>query len=196
MLRNCYYAHLNHILIHRLHLPVLHSIFTAAKPQHMKWVQVNSNTPAERFELWNGDSKVAGASFNNASRIVRMASNAGKRLFFYGKKGWFAPKSFIKNEYGITLGKLETETSKGEKGHIELDGKKYYYRIDDNTHLEVFDEEMINNVATCSFGNVLSKSFTKTNTLMNTRFPQLLLLLCWYSLNMHHSGSQQPAAIS
>jgi hypothetical protein len=155
----------------------------------MKWVKVNSNTPAETFELWNGDNKVAGASFNNASRIVRMASNAGKRLFFYGKKGWLAPKAFIKNEYGITMGKIETANETGEKGYVQLDGKRYAYQLsnDENTRLDLFDDTLNHNVASCSFGNVITKGYTKTSSLMNTRFPQLLLLLCWYSFNMHHT---------
>lgn len=165
----------------------------------MKWVKVNSNTPAETFELWSEDKKLAGASFNTTSRIVRMASAVGKRLFFYEKKGWFAPKAVIKNEYGIMLGKLETESETGEKGYVELDGKKYHYKLsnDETPRLELFDDELNENIASCSFGNVLTKGYSKTTSLMNTRFPQLLLLLCWYSLNMHHhSASHQPAAIA
>ena len=159
----------------------------------MKWVQVNSNTPAETFELWNGDNKVAGASFNNASRIIRLASNVGKRLFFYGKKGWFAPKAVIKNEYGITLGKVEAASETGEKGYVELDGKRYMYQLsnDQNTRLDLYDDELNESVTSCSFSNVITKGYTKTTSLMNTRFPQLLLLLCWYSLNMHHSSNGQ-----
>lgn len=165
----------------------------------MQWVKVNTGTPAEAFELWSEDKKVAGASFNNASRIVRMASTAGKRLFFYGNKGWFAQKPVIKNEYGITMGRLQAETENGEKGYVELDGKIYHYRLkeDDNTSLELYDDELNKSIASCSFGNAVSKGLTKTKSLMNTRFPQLLLLLCWYSFNMHqHSGNQQPAALT
>lgn len=165
----------------------------------MQWVKVNTNTPLETFELWNGDKKVASTSFNNNSHIVRMASNAGKRLFFYGKKGWFAQKPVIQNEYGITLGKMQTETETGEKGMVELDGKTYHYQLsaDESINLELFDDELNKKVASCSFGNVLSKGFMKTKSLMTTRFPQLLLLLCWYSLNLHHhSGTQQPATLS
>lgn len=165
----------------------------------MQWVKVNTNTPSETFELWQDDKKIASTSFNNSSHIVRMASSVGKRLFFYGKKGWFAKKPVIKNEYGITLGLLEAETETGEKGYVELDGRKYHYRLnaDDSINLELFDEEQNRNIASCSFGNVLSKGFTKTKSLMSTRFPQLLLLLCWYSLNMHHhSGTQQAAPLS
>lgn len=165
----------------------------------MQWVRVNNNTPAETFELWNGDKRIASTSFNNASSIVRMASSAGKRLFFYGHKGWFAQKPVIKNEYGITMGSLQAETESGEKGYVELDGKKYHYRLkeDDNTSLELYDDKLNKSIASCSFGNAVSKGLTKTKSLMNTRFPQLLLLLCWYSFNMHHhNADQQPAALA
>ncbi len=164
----------------------------------MQWVKVNTNTPSETFELWQDDKKVASTSFNNKSHIVRMASTVGKRLFFYGNKGWFSRTPVIKNEYGITLGQLEAETETGEKGFVELDGKRYHYQLNagESISLELFDDELKKSVASCSFGNVVSKGFTKTKSLMSTRFPQLLLLLCWYSFNMHHSGTQQPAALS
>ncbi|MFN8250633.1 MAG: hypothetical protein U0V75_02030 [Ferruginibacter sp.] len=164
----------------------------------MQWVKVNTNTPLETFELWQGDKKIASTSFNNSSHIVRMASNAGRRLFFYGNKGWLVQKPVIQNEYGITLGRLEAETDSGEKGFVELDGIKFRYELNtgESVKLELFDDALNKNVASCSFGNVLSKGFFKTKSLMSTRFPQLLLLLCWYSFNMHHhSGTQQPAAL-
>lgn len=165
----------------------------------MQWVKVNSSTPAETFELWSGDKKVAGASFNNKSHIIRLAGNAGRRLFFYGNKGWLVQKPVIKNEYGITLGSLETETESGEKGYVELEGKKYHYHLkaDETITLQLMEGEQSQNIASCSFGNVLSNSYRKTKSLMNSRFPQLLLLLCWYSFNIHHhSGSQQPSALT
>lgn len=165
----------------------------------MQWVKVNTNSSNETFELWQGDKKIASTSFNNNSHIIRMASTVGKRLFFYGNKGWFTQKPVIKNEYGITLGRLEPETESGEKGFVELDGISYHYELHpgENISLELFDEELKKSVASCSFGNVLTKGFSKTRSLMSTRFPQLLLLLCWYSFNMHHhSGTQQPAALS
>jgi hypothetical protein len=163
----------------------------------MKWVQVNANTPLETFELWNDTAKVAGVSFNSSSRIMRMVSAAGKRLFFYEKKGWLVPKAFIKNEYGITLGKLETPGERIEKGYIELDGKKYHYAVntEDNTRLDLYDDDLNKNIASCSFSTVLSKGYNKTRSLMNGRFPQLLLLLCWYSLQLH-GNSTPPGSMS
>lgn len=159
----------------------------------MQWVKVQSNTPAETFELWSGDKKIAGASFSNTSHIVRMASAVGKRLFFYGNNGWLVQKPVIKNEYGITFGKLESASESGEKGYVELDGKKYHYQLqaDNSISLQLLDGELNQSITSCSFASVLSKGFTKTKSLMNTRFPQLLLLLCWYSFNMHHHSPGQ-----
>lgn len=159
----------------------------------MQWVKVQSSSPSETFELWSGGKKVAGASFNNTSRIIRMASAVGRRLFFYGNKGWLVQKPVIKNEYGITLGKLEFSTESGEKGYVELDGKKYNYHLqaDESISLQLFTDTTNQPITSCSFASVLSKGFTKTKSLMNTRFPQLLLLLCWYSFNMHHHSPTQ-----
>lgn len=163
----------------------------------MKWIQINTNEPAETFELWSDDKKLAGASFNNKSAIVRLVTNAGKRLFFFEKKGWLSPKPVIKNEYGVTLGKLHTTVQKENKGFIELDGKKYIYRLSDNdsAKIEVFDATLNIPVTSCSFNTVLAKGVSTTKSLMQTKFPQLLLLLCWYSLQIHGVNGQEPAVM-
>lgn len=163
----------------------------------MKWVQINANESAEAFELWSNDKKLAGASFNNKSPVVRIVTNAGKRLFFFEKIGWLAPRPVIKNEYGITLGRLYAGTQKDNKGYIELDGKKYIYHLNDNgdAKIEVFDATLNTQVTSCSFNTVIAKGVSTTKALMQTKFPQLLLLLCWYSLQIHDVSGQGSAVM-
>jgi hypothetical protein len=160
----------------------------------MKWIPITTNTTAHAFELWNDTAKLAGVTFSAAQRSIRLATQAGKRFFFYEKKGWLKPTAVIKNEYGVTVGKLHVPASNTAKGLIEVDGKKYLYAINtvDNSKCDLFDTVTNQNIASCNFNNILGAGLQKTSTLMKSHFPQLLLLLCWYSL---HGGNSQNAVM-
>lgn len=148
----------------------------------MKWVKVNNSNSNEDFELWDADKKLAAVSFSNTTRIARIVSNLGKRLFFFEKKGFLTPKAIFKNEYGIKMGKLELEKPGAQNGHLEVDGKKYHYIFNENNsgELKVFDEAMKESLITCSFPPT-GGSLSKTKSFLDTKLPSLLLVLCWYS---------------
>ena len=152
----------------------------------MKWVSVNTAFSGEGYELWSGDKKLADVSYSNRTHIARVMSNIGKRLFFFEKKGFLAPKTIITNEYGIKMGMVEEDRSGSNKGHLELDGKKYSYVFNKNNSgdLKVYDEETKLDLLTCSF-NTITNGFTKTRSLPDTKFPSLLLVLCWYAFQPH-----------
>ncbi len=147
----------------------------------MKWVSVNNGTAQESFELWEADTKVADISFSKSTRIARFVSKLSKRLFFFERIGLLTPKAVIKNEYGIKMGKVE-ETKPGTgKGYVELNDKKYFFVYNENNsgELMLYDEAMQKSLLTCSF-NTLSAGFNKTRSLLDTKFPSLLMALCWY----------------
>ncbi|WP_462249730.1 hypothetical protein [Ferruginibacter sp.] len=147
----------------------------------MKWVSVNNGTAQESFELWETDTKVADISFSKSTRIARFVSKLSKRLFFFERRGLLTPKAIIKNEYGIKMGKVE-ETKPGTgKGYVELNDKKYFFVYNENNsgELMLYDEAMQTSLLTCSF-NTLSAGFNKTKSLLDTKFPSLLMALCWY----------------
>jgi hypothetical protein len=147
----------------------------------MKWVSVNNGTAQESFELWEADAKVADISFSKSTRIARFVSKLSKRLFFFERRGLLTPKAIIKNEYGIKMGKVE-ETKPGTgKGYVELNDKKYFFVYNENNsgELMLYDEAMQTSLLTCSF-NTLSGGFNKTKSLLDTKFPSLLMALCWY----------------
>jgi hypothetical protein len=152
----------------------------------MKWVRAKEGYSGEGYELWSDDKKLAGIAFSNLSPIARLVSNFGKRLFFFEKKGFLAPRAIIKNEYGIDMGKVEEEKRGSKKGWLELDGKKYCYVLNENNsdELKVYDEEMKQDLLTCSF-NAVMNGFSKTRSLLDTKFPSLLLVLCWYAFQPH-----------
>jgi hypothetical protein len=155
----------------------------------MKWVSVNNGTSQESFELWEADKKLAVISFSNTTRIARIVSNLGKRLFFFEKRGLLTPKAIFKNEYGIKMGTVE-EIKPG-RGFVELNEKKYSFVYNENNNGElVLYDAMQNNLLTCSF-NTLSPGFNKTKSLLDTKFPSLLMVLCWYVFHPHNAGVKE-----
>ena len=148
----------------------------------MKWVNVSKGSVNESFELWGQDKKLANVSFNNNSHIARIVSNLGKRLFFFEKRGIFTPKAVFRNEYGIKMGQLELEKPGAQKGYLELDGKRFCYIFNENNsgELEVYDEEMKEKLLNCNFPQA-SNSVAKRKSLLDTKIPSLLMVLCWYS---------------
>ena len=158
----------------------------------MKWVTANNNSAKEKFELWEDEKMLADISFSKQTRFVRIVSNLGKRMFSFEKKGFLTHSKVIKNEYGIKLGKVEEKRSGNGKGIVELEGKKYSFIYDqDNTgDLILYDEGMQKNLLTCSF-NAINLGINKTKSLLDTKFASLLLLLCWYSFQPHHTGVKE-----
>ena len=110
----------------------------------MKWVSVNNDNFLENFELWEENKKLAGITFSKRTGFVRIVSSLGKRIFSFEKRGLFSQKEIIKNEYGIKMGEMEESKPGIGKGHVELDGKKYffvYYR-NNSGNLILYDEFM------------------------------------------------------
>ncbi len=155
----------------------------------MKWVNVNSNSTKENFELREDEKVLADISFSNQTRFVRIVSDLGKRIFSFEKRGFLIPRKFIKNEYGIKMGMIEELKPGSGKGIVELDGKRYNYVFDENNsgELKIYDELMQQNLLTCSF-NAINNGINKTKSLLDTRFASLLLVLCWYTFQPHHTS--------
>ncbi len=163
----------------------------------MKWVSVNNSTAQESFELWEADTKVAALSFNKNTSIARFVSKLSKRLFFFEKRGLLTPAAVIKNEYGIKMGKVEEIKPGTGKGYVELNDKKYFFVYNENNsgELILYDEAMKKSLLTCSF-NTLSSDFNKTKSLLDTKFPSLLMALCWYALQPQNGKLQEVLAFN
>jgi hypothetical protein len=155
----------------------------------MKWVNVNNSSSTENFELWEDEKMLADISFSNQTRFARMVSKLGKRMFSFEKKGFFKPCNVIRNEYGIKMGKLEEVKPGAGKGIVEFDGKKYFfvYDKDNSGDLILYDELMQKSLLKCSF-NTINSGISKTKSLLDTRFASLLLVLCWYTFQPHHTS--------
>ena len=155
----------------------------------MKWVNVNNSSSKEIFELREDEKVLAGISFSKQTRFVRTVSDLGKRMFSFEKRGFLTPRKVIRNEYGIKLGKIETEKPGSGKGTVELDGKKYAFIYDeDNTgDLTLYDEQMQKNLLSCNFKGI-TNTINRTNSLLDSKFASLLLLLCWYTFQPHNTA--------
>lgn len=158
----------------------------------MKWIRTNNALSAEGFELWSDTNKLAGINFSSHTHIARVMSDIGKRLFFFEKKGLFNQRAVITNEYGITMGMVEEE--RGGKGILQLDGKKYRFAFDRNNtgELTVFDENLHQPLISCHFNEALP--LTPGRSLLNTKFPCLLLALCWYAFQPHVALTERALA--
>ena len=148
----------------------------------MEWIRANTPSSAEGYELRDGDKKLAAISFSTRTHIARVISKIGKRLFFFKKKGLFTQRAVITNEYGVTMGMVEEERNRPGTGTLELDGKEYGYALNPHTpgELEVYDKEKQYILLTCSF-KAIENSFLRSRSLLDTKFPSLLLVLCWYA---------------
>ena len=153
----------------------------------MKWVSVNNSSAGQHYELWNAEKKLVSLLISNQTKISRIECATDKRLFFIEKKGFLHNKTVINNEYGIRLGELTSENREANDGFIELDGKKYCYAISDHTDAElvIFDESKTNALVTCSLSSVFDEVAAvskKSRSLHDTKYPCLLMALCWYLL--------------
>jgi hypothetical protein len=139
--------------------------------------------------LWEDEKMLADISFSNQTRFARIVSKLGKRMFSFEKKGFFKPRNVIRNEYGIKMGMIEELKPGSGKGIVELDGKRYNYFFDENNsgELKLYDESMQQKLLTCSF-NAINNGINKTKSLLDTRFASLLLVLCWYTFQPHHTS--------
>ncbi len=155
----------------------------------MKWVNINNTSSTENFELREDEKVLAGISFSKQTRFARIVSHLGKRMFSFETRGFLKPNKVIRNEYGIKLGKVEELKPGARKGYVELDGKKYFYTFDqDNSgELVLYDEAMQKNLLTCSF-NTINLGINKTKSLLDSKFASLLLVLCWFSFQPHHTA--------
>lgn len=170
----------------------LNSLIITLKIKVMRWVNTNNTSSQENFELRDNERVLAGISFSKQTRFARIASDIGKRMFSFEKRGLLKPKKLIRNEYGIKMGMVEELRSGSGKGIVELDGKRYNYVFDEKNsgELKLYDESMQQNLLTCSF-KTLNLGINKTRSLLDSKFASLLLVLCWYAFQPHNASQVQ-----
>ena len=161
----------------------------------MKWVNVSNGYSGDHYELWKNDKKLVSLYISNHTKTTRIECADDKRLFFIEKKGFLNSRTVIKNEYGILVGEVLGETREAEKGIIELDGKRYEYSFTENTNgeLVIFEENTNNPLVSCNLSSdhdEVAAVAKKSKSLHDTKYPSLLMALCWYLLKPAEKGTE------
>ena len=164
----------------------------------MKWVNVSNNSSGFHYELWREDKKLVSLSISNCTKISRIECASDKRLFFIEKKGFLQNRTVIKNEYGILMGELHGETWEADKGVIELDGKKYAYSLytEEEPGLVIYEELTKKPLVKCNLAAANDEAaavMKKSRSLHDTKYPSLLMALCWYLLKLSEAEAGIPA---
>lgn len=147
----------------------------------MKWVNVNNSISGDHYELWNKELKLLDLHISSRTRIARVESATDKRLFFVEKRGFLHAKTVIRNEYGIKLGELFTESN---ESFIQLDGFRYVYRFPQsaNDPLIIYNESRTIPVLSCDLSQVFQKIpgiLERPASFHDSSYPALLMALCW-----------------
>lgn len=153
----------------------------------MKWIMVKHASPSvQKYHLQEGTVNKAVLKYNLLQQSVRVSNDVTQRVFFLERTGFWNNKTIFKNEYGLEIGRMSFE--KGfHAGHIEVDGLKYHYAIQDAPvqTLVIYDDPS-HPVLTCDLSGAGYKP--------DQDLSGLLLGLCWY---MYPSaGYQNSRALS
>lgn len=146
----------------------------------MKWVYVKQPSAyIRKYQLTEGDDAKLVIKYNLDQQSVRLSSEENHRLFFIDKTGLWHNKTILKNEYGVEIGRLGIDKIQGT-GIIEMEGKKYYYTLQNNTQLVVFEHSVSTPLAVCDMIEAPSYSSLATTKYTNEEYACFLLGICWY----------------
>ena len=146
----------------------------------MKWVYVNQpSVYIRKYQLTEGDNTKLIIKYNLDQQTVRISSEENHRLFFIDKTGLWHNKTILKNEYGVEIGRLAIDKVHGT-GFIEIEGKKYYYTVQNNSQLVVFEHTVTMPLAVCDMTEAPSFASLLANKYSNEEYACFLLGICWY----------------
>ncbi len=146
----------------------------------MKWVYVNQpSVYIRKYQLTEGDNTKLIIKYNLDQQSVRISSEENHRLFFIDKTGLWHNKTILKNEYGVEIGRLAIDKVHGT-GIIEIEGKKYFYTLQNNSQLVVFEHSVSMPLAVCDMTDAPSFGSLSANKYSNEEYACFLLGICWY----------------
>ncbi|MEP6746557.1 MAG: hypothetical protein ABJB86_02465 [Bacteroidota bacterium] len=163
----------------------------------MKWILAsNPSSAVHVFNLMEGNTVKEVLRYHPLQRSVRISCMGQQNLFFIEQTGFRNNHFTFKNEYGFDIGKLSVENMNTEGGTIEMEGKKFHYRLALNptAELVMYEFDQVNPLVSCGF---IKKTDHQNQLLHNNKeeiheYASLLLGLCWYllvpSLNESSAG--------
>ena len=151
----------------------------------MKWTLISSPASTVHvFNLMEANIVKEVLRYNPLQQSARITCMGRQRLFFIEQTGFGNNRYTFKNEYGFAIGKLLIENLHTEGGTIEIEEKKFHYRLHaaPAPQLVIYEHSDVQPLVTCSFAkkddglNLVSSNNKETIH----EYASLLLGLCWY----------------
>ena len=95
----------------------------------MKWTLVDSQHPRYKYQLSLDDKQLLNTSIDMSSGSIRIGDSHHKRVFLIYKEGFLKNKIVLRNEYGVALLSMITETA--AEGEIRYNNGVYRFIMDE-----------------------------------------------------------------
>ncbi len=148
----------------------------------MKWIPINTRREGiHEYHLVEDEQLTMILKFNPQMHSVRISSAGNQRLFFLENAGALTGKYLLKNEYGMQIGQLSSDKWNAGEGSINIDAKRYTYRINAGaeTLLTIYDGNNSDSLLNCTLSFDSVDCFSE-GKLLNADICSLLLGLCWF----------------
>ena len=154
----------------------------------MKWTLIsNASSAVHVFNLMEANTVKEVLRYNPLQQSARITCMGRQRLFFIEEAGFRSHHFTFKNEYGFAIGRLFIENPDTEGGTIEIEEKKFHYRLLTNPvpELVIYEYDNIQPLVTCSFIKSIDGQNPVSHNNKKTihEYASLLLGLCWYLFN-------------
>jgi hypothetical protein len=158
------------------------------KISFMKWTLISNPVSALHvFNLMEGNTVKEVLRYHPLQQSVRITCQGDQRLFFIEQAAFRNNHFIFKNEYGFDIGKLSIENLHNDGGIIEIEEKKFHYRLvtDNFSELVIYEHDGVHPLVTCSFIKATDgrKPVLHNNKETLHEYAGLLLGLCWYLFN-------------
>ena len=150
----------------------------------MKWTLTSNATSTVRvFNLMEANAVKEVLRYNPLQQSARITCMGKQRLFFIEQAGFGNNRYIFRNEYGFAVGKLFIESLSTEGGSIEIEEKKFHYRLHTtpSRELVIYEHDRVQPLLTCSFINEKNPGpLSPANNNAVHEYASFLLGLCWY----------------
>lgn len=148
----------------------------------MKWESATTSNNTEVYNLYKEEKKLLTLTLNPFSSSARVECESEKRIFLIRKEGFLRNKTVLRNEYGVKIGELGSES---REQFITVNNERIYYTIHNNplAELVLYKESKDKPLVTCGLSTENGNTgvyFSKENNASAIPHPGLLMALCWY----------------
>jgi hypothetical protein len=144
----------------------------------MNWISVNyPSESVQKYHLSDGPSNKVVLKYNIEQQSARISDDNSQRLFFITKVGGlWNNRVTVTNEYGVESGRITFDRN-FHAGIIEIEGKKYHYRIEGTSASKIilYEHNMSMPSISC---DINTSSFASKDLALE--YTCLILGLCWF----------------